>query len=91
LVCSLSSIRLNLIIHHCNINLTYKHIVSQSVKEVLDSLVADNLIQMDKIGTSNYFWSFPSAALVHVLYLINILYPCITFKYYLLVTSSLSE
>ena len=27
------------------------------------SLVDDGLVQMDKIGTSNYFWSFPSAAI----------------------------
>ncbi|CAE6441303.1 unnamed protein product [Rhizoctonia solani] len=38
-----------------------KGIVSQSVKEVLQSLVDDNLVQMDKIGSSNFFWSFPSA------------------------------
>ncbi|KAI9508217.1 meiotic nuclear division protein 1, partial [Russula earlei] len=37
-----------------------KGIVSQSVKEVLQSLVDDNLVQMDKIGSSNFFWSFPS-------------------------------
>ena len=28
-------------------------VVSQSVKEVLQSLVDDNLVQMDKIGSSN--------------------------------------
>ena len=38
-------------------------IVAQSVKEVLQSLVDDELVIMEKIGTSNYFWSFPSAAL----------------------------
>ncbi|RUS17132.1 LOW QUALITY PROTEIN: Mnd1 family-domain-containing protein [Endogone sp. FLAS-F59071] len=38
-------------------------IVAQSVKEVLQSLVDDNLVTTDKIGTSNYFWSFPSTAL----------------------------
>ncbi|KAF8482915.1 meiotic nuclear division protein 1 [Russula ochroleuca] len=37
-----------------------KGIVTQSVKEVLQSLVDDNLVQMDKIGSSNFFWSFPS-------------------------------
>ncbi|GAA5798623.1 hypothetical protein HPULCUR_004028 [Helicostylum pulchrum] len=37
-------------------------VVSQSVKEVLTSLVDDGLVTMDKIGTSNYFWSYPSAA-----------------------------
>ncbi|RIA86348.1 meiotic nuclear division protein 1 [Glomus cerebriforme] len=40
-----------------------KGIVSQSVKEVLQSLVDDDLVASDKIGTSNYFWSFPSSAL----------------------------
>lgn len=34
----------------------------QSVKEVLQSLVDDNLVTSEKIGTSNYFWSFPSTA-----------------------------
>ncbi|KAG6832030.1 hypothetical protein H0H87_003011 [Tephrocybe sp. NHM501043] len=37
-----------------------KGIVSQSVKEVLQSLVDDGLVQCDKIGSSNFFWSFPS-------------------------------
>ncbi|KAL1942075.1 hypothetical protein VTO73DRAFT_6605 [Trametes versicolor] len=37
-----------------------KGIVSQTVKEVLQSLVDDGLVQMDKIGSSNFFWSFPS-------------------------------
>ncbi|KAJ7188264.1 meiotic nuclear division protein 1 [Mycena filopes] len=37
-----------------------KSVVSQSVKEVLQSLVDDGLVQGDKIGSSNFFWSFPS-------------------------------
>lgn len=40
-----------------------KGIVAQTVKEVLQSLVDDSLVTCEKIGTSNYFWSFPSAAL----------------------------
>ncbi|KAI8981004.1 meiotic nuclear division protein 1 [Pilobolus umbonatus] len=40
-----------------------KGIVSQSIKDILMSLVDDNLVTTDKIGTSNYFWSYPSAAL----------------------------
>ncbi len=36
--------------------------MSQSVKEVLQSLVDDNLVDSDKIGTSIYFWAFPSKA-----------------------------
>lgn len=37
--------------------------MAQTVKEVLQSLVDDSLVAMEKIGTSNYFFSFPSAAL----------------------------
>ncbi|KAI8057555.1 meiotic nuclear division protein 1, partial [Gilbertella persicaria] len=40
-----------------------KGVVAQSVKEVLMSLVDDGLVVTDKIGTSNYFWSYPSEAL----------------------------
>ncbi|RSH94845.1 hypothetical protein EHS25_004651 [Saitozyma podzolica] len=39
-----------------------KGIISQSVKDVLQELMDDGLVCFDKIGTSNYFWSFPSAA-----------------------------
>ncbi len=39
-----------------------KGIVSQSVKDVLQSLVDDSLVDTDKIGTSVYFWAFPSKA-----------------------------
>ena len=41
-----------------------KGIVSQSVKDVLQSLVDDDMINSDKIGSSVYFWSFPSNSLV---------------------------
>lgn len=41
-----------------------KGIVSQSVKEVLQSLVDDSMVDQDKIGTSNFFWSFPSQSLI---------------------------
>jgi hypothetical protein len=37
-------------------------LVSQSVKEVLDSLLADNIVDTDKIGTSVLYWAFPSKA-----------------------------
>ncbi|KAI9307083.1 meiotic nuclear division protein 1, partial [Cunninghamella echinulata] len=40
-----------------------KGITSQSVKDVVQSLVDDNLIVTDKIGVSNYYWSFPSEAI----------------------------
>ncbi|CAO3576698.1 unnamed protein product [Absidia cylindrospora] len=33
-----------------------------SVKDVVQSLVDDDLVVTDKIGISNYYWSFPSAA-----------------------------
>ncbi|ORX35302.1 meiotic nuclear division protein 1 [Kockovaella imperatae] len=39
-----------------------KGIVQQTVKEILEELVSDNEVVAEKIGTSNYFWSFPSAA-----------------------------
>eukprot|EP01017_Pseudomicrothorax_dubius_P047701 TRINITY_DN8598_c0_g1_i1.p2 TRINITY_DN8598_c0_g1~~TRINITY_DN8598_c0_g1_i1.p2 ORF type:complete len:205 (+),score=66.61 TRINITY_DN8598_c0_g1_i1:122-736(+) len=35
-------------------------IVLQTVKEVLDSLVGDSLVEGDKIGAANFFWSLPS-------------------------------
>lgn len=34
--------------------------MQQSVKDVLQSLVDDGLVTVEKIGTSNYYWSFPS-------------------------------
>ena len=37
-------------------------VVFQAVKEVVQSLVDDSLVHMDKVGTSNWFWSFPGAA-----------------------------
>ena len=35
-------------------------ITSQSVKEILLSLVDDNLVDHDKIGIGNYYWALPS-------------------------------
>ncbi|XP_020637085.3 meiotic nuclear division protein 1 homolog isoform X1 [Pogona vitticeps] len=40
-----------------------KGITAVSVKEVLQSLVDDGMVDTDRIGTSNYFWAFPSKAL----------------------------
>lgn len=37
-----------------------KSIPMQTVKDVLNSLVSDDMVDTDKIGTSVYFWSFPS-------------------------------
>ncbi|XP_021202503.2 meiotic nuclear division protein 1 homolog [Bombyx mandarina] len=39
-----------------------KGITMQSVKEVIQSLIDDHLVDSEKIGTSVYFWSFPSKA-----------------------------
>eukprot|EP01027_Heterolobosea_sp_BB2_P026159 GEZU01040231.1.p1 GENE.GEZU01040231.1~~GEZU01040231.1.p1 ORF type:complete len:206 (+),score=69.30 GEZU01040231.1:60-677(+) len=39
-----------------------KGIIFQSVKDVLQSLVSDELVESDKIGTSQYYWSLPSQA-----------------------------
>uniref|UniRef100_A0A7S3XLC7 Meiotic nuclear division protein 1 homolog n=1 Tax=Heterosigma akashiwo TaxID=2829 RepID=A0A7S3XLC7_HETAK len=35
-------------------------VVVQSIKEVNQALVDDNLVDTDKIGSANFFWSFPS-------------------------------
>ncbi|XP_072386999.1 meiotic nuclear division protein 1 homolog [Diabrotica undecimpunctata] len=37
-----------------------KGIVANSVKDVVQQLVEDGLVDTDKIGTSVYFWAFPS-------------------------------
>lgn len=39
-----------------------KGVISQTVKDVLQTLVDDDLVFKDKIGTSVYFWSLPSRA-----------------------------
>ncbi|KAI9229145.1 MAG: meiotic nuclear divisions 1 [Piptocephalis tieghemiana] len=40
-----------------------KGIVQQSVKDVLQQLVDEGAVTCEKIGTSNYYWSFPSASI----------------------------
>lgn len=37
-----------------------KGIIFMSIKDVLDSLVNDNLVESEKIGASNFFWALPS-------------------------------
>eukprot|EP00605_Chrysophyceae_sp_TOSAG23-4_P002720 GSChrysophyteH1.ASY1.ANO1.2999.1 assembled CDS len=37
-----------------------KGVVQQVIKDVNQSLLDDSLIQSDKIGSGNFFWSFPS-------------------------------
>ncbi|KAJ2686258.1 Meiotic nuclear division protein 1, partial [Coemansia spiralis] len=41
-----------------------KGIVAQSVKDVVQSLVDDGMCHCEKVGTSNFFWAFPSEAAV---------------------------
>lgn len=36
-------------------------VVSNTVKDVLTELCDDNLVQREKIGSSWYYWSFPSS------------------------------
>jgi hypothetical protein len=36
--------------------------VQQTIKEINQSLVDDFLVSTDKIGSANFFWSFPSKA-----------------------------
>uniref|UniRef100_A0A3Q0S2E1 Meiotic nuclear division protein 1 homolog n=1 Tax=Amphilophus citrinellus TaxID=61819 RepID=A0A3Q0S2E1_AMPCI len=40
-----------------------KGIAPMTVKEVLQSLVDDNMVDCERVGTSNYYWAFPSKAL----------------------------
>uniref|UniRef100_A0A2K5S2E0 Mnd1 HTH domain-containing protein n=1 Tax=Cebus imitator TaxID=2715852 RepID=A0A2K5S2E0_CEBIM len=37
-----------------------KGVTSMSVKEVLQSLVDVSMVDCERIGTSNYYWAFPS-------------------------------
>ncbi|XP_062386820.1 meiotic nuclear division protein 1 homolog [Sardina pilchardus] len=39
-----------------------KGITPMSVKDVLQSLVDDNMVDCERVGTSNYYWAFPSKA-----------------------------
>uniref|UniRef100_A0A3B5LSR3 Meiotic nuclear division protein 1 homolog n=1 Tax=Xiphophorus couchianus TaxID=32473 RepID=A0A3B5LSR3_9TELE len=43
--------------------LTFLLSAPMTVKEVLQSLVDDNMVDCERIGTSNYYWAFPSKAL----------------------------
>jgi hypothetical protein len=36
-----------------------KGVVFQAVKDVVQSLVDDSMVHVDKIGTSNWYWAFP--------------------------------
>jgi len=48
-----------------------KGIVPQSVKDVAQGLVDDGDIMLDKVGTTNYYWSFPSQTLITKTNIIN--------------------
>lgn len=37
-------------------------VVTQTIKDVVQSLVDDRLVEMEKIGSANFYWSFPSKA-----------------------------
>ena len=39
-----------------------KGIITQSVKDILQILVDEGLVDTDKIGTSIYYWAYPSTA-----------------------------
>jgi TATA-binding protein-associated factor Taf7 len=39
---------------------TRKGVTSMTVQPILQTLIDDDLVKQDKIGTSNWFWSFPS-------------------------------
>ncbi|VDB87331.1 unnamed protein product [Peniophora sp. CBMAI 1063] len=43
-----------------------KGITSNTVKDVVEACEQDNLIRKDKVGSSNFFWSFPSQRGVEV-------------------------
>lgn len=43
-----------------------KGIVSKTVKDVLQMLIADGLIMTDKVGSGVYYWSFPSQVLIQM-------------------------
>ena len=39
---------------------------AMTVKDILQGLVDDGMVDSERIGTSNYFWAFPSKALNNV-------------------------
>ena len=46
------------------------------VKEIVQGLVDDNMVDTERIGTSNYFWAFPSKAMNAVSFLMKNLTNC---------------
>ena len=53
----------------------YKNLDAMVVKEIVQGLVDDNMVDTERIGTSNYFWAFPSKAMnmVNFKELVNLL------------------
>lgn len=49
-------------------------IIVNSVKDVLQSLVDDGLVDTDKIGSSLYYWAFPRYNYIICLYFNNSIY-----------------
>ena len=41
-------------------------VVSNTIKDVVQSLVDDRLVDVERIGSGNYYWAFPSKAIVAV-------------------------
>lgn len=41
-------------------------VVEKTVEEVVKSLVDDRFVECEKIGSGNFYWSFPSKAFVQV-------------------------
>ena len=39
-------------------------VVQQTIKDMNQQLVYDNLVLSDKIGSANFFWSFPSKLII---------------------------
>lgn len=50
-------------------------LVVQTVKDVLQTLVDDDLVELEKIGATNFYWAFPSKAYRAVRLLISKCFP----------------
>lgn len=36
--------------------------MTQTIKDVLQSLVDDGMVELEKVGAKNFYWAFPSKA-----------------------------
>ena len=41
------------------------------IKDILQGLVDDGMVDSERVGTSNYYWAYPSKAVNNVSWLIN--------------------